>query len=558
MPEIKEQVQAYIDSVMSGERPANRWEKLAVKRHLKDLKRKRFDYHFDEQRAARPILFIENYCVHVRGDLDRQPLILESWQKFIVWVLFGWVDISGKRRFNTAFIEVAKKNGKSTLVAAIGLYMQAADGEGGAEVYSVATAKDQANIVFNDYARAMVLKSEHLQKIFKVFAHAVVDRETETSTFKALASDRDRLDGKNVHCVIIDEYHAHKTDGVYRIMVDGMSARSQPMAIIITTAGFDPDVPCVDEEEYAQRVLSGQATNDTYFAIIFTLDKKDRWDDRGKWPKANPNLGISKQSKAMDRDFEKALEMPAEQSKFKNKNLNIWTKNRIAWIRDSDWKRVEREIDISDYENQPCWMGVDLSKTQDTTAVALCFHEDEKLVLFTRIYLPDYQLKERSIRERFDWDAAYEKNEVILTDGRTIDYEVVEEKVLEDFKTYDVKELAYDPYNSTQFLTNLINAGIDESRLVEFPQSWRYMSPALKDYETDLINGVLRVQRSSVLAWMAGNAAVKRDDNDNIRIIKGMSYKHIDGIVAQVMAADRARRTVKTKSVYETRGVIRV
>lgn len=558
MNDIKSTVEKYMADILSGEIPACRDTKLAVKRHLDDLKRENtpdFAYHFDEARAARPIQFIHFYCIHVKGPLGRQPLILEPWQQFIIWVIFGWLDEENNRRFRIAFIEVAKKNGKSTMVAPIGLYMLVPDGEEGAEVYSAATTKDQAKIVFQEYARAMVVKAPELQEIFKLYANRIVDAESETSHFGAVASDVDQLDGKNVHCAIIDEYHAHKTDGVFRIMVDGMSARPQPLTIIITTAGFDPDVPCVDEEEYAQRILSGKAKNETYFAIIYTLDEGDEWTDKSKWIKANPCLGVSKQLKAMEADLDKALAMPAEQSKFKNKNLNIWTKNRQGWLKDDDWEKAEKLFDLEAMAGAECFAGIDLATVGDTASYSLCFPWEEKYRLYTRIFLPEDDLRERELRERFEWQQMADEGHVILTPTRTIDYDFIQTSILADLAKFDIQSIAYDPYNASQFINNLEKEGL-EDKLIEFPQAWKYINPATKDFETKLLNGRLESYKNPVIAWMVSNTVMKIDSNGNRRPTKASSRKHIDAVLSMIIALDQAVRNVRSKSVYEKRGLL--
>ncbi len=558
---IKKTVAKYMSDVMSGKIPACKWVKLAVKRQQDDMKRntcEQFPYHFSEERAERVIDFVHDYCIHVKGVLDRKPLILQPWQIFCTWVIFGWLGKDGFRRFNTVFIEVAKKNGKSTWVAGLALYMLIADGEGGAEIYSAATTKDQAKVVFHDYARAMVVKSEDLREVLGFNALSIYDKETSTSSFKAVASEVDSLDGKNPHCAIIDEYHAHKTDGVYRIMSDGMSARKQPLIILITTAGFDPEVPCVDEEEYAQRVLSGRAKNETYFGIVYTLDEKDEWTDKSKWIKANPNLGVSKERKAMERDFQKALDMPAEQSKFKNKNLNIWTKNRFGWITDEDWKACEQEFDIEEMKGAPCYAGIDLASVGDTTAYSLAFPWEDKFRMITRVFLPGQGIVEREKRERFEWQQMANEGHCVLTPGRSTDYDFIQVQMEKDMEFFDLKEIAYDPHNASQFVANLEKLGW-EKYLVEFSQSWRFISPASKDFETKILNKALVSLPNPVVSWEVSNTEIKRDANANIRPIKPesrQSSKHIDAVIAMLMALDRAVRNIKKKSKYETEGVL--
>ena len=558
--DIQATVETYMEGVLSGAIPACKWTKLAVKRQQKDLKRaetKAFPYEFDQTRAEHPIEFIHNFCVHVKGDLDRKPLILEPWEQFIVWVLFGWVDKESRfRRYNIAFIEVAKKNGKSTLVAAIGLYMTVFDGEGGAEVYSAATTRDQAKIVFHNYARAMVIKSPELKKAFKPYAASIVDVESETSFFKPLSSDHDTLDGKSVHCAIIDEYHAHKNDGVYKVMTDGMAGRKQALSIVITTAGFDPDVPCVDEEDYAKRVLGGKAKNETYFAIIYTIDEKDDWKDKKVWPKANPCYGVSVDIKRFIADFDKAMEMPTEQSKFKNKRLNVWTKNKETWIKDEDWEKIERVFDLAELAGKECYGAIDLASSIDTASYTLTWPTETSFKQYTRIFVPDFELKEREDRERFEWQQMADEGHVTLTAGRVIDYDYIQAELEKDLDEYDIREIGYDPWNASQFISNLIKIGL-EDKLVEISQGWRFISPAMKDFETKVINKKERQiepYRNPVLAWMVSNCMKQSDARGNTRPIKSSSKKHIDGVVSSIMSLDRAVRNVNGGSVYETRG----
>ena len=553
-------VDNYISGVLSGEILACKWVKLAVKRHVDDFKRPHFGYHFNEGKAQRAIDFIQDYCVHVKGHLAGKPLILDPWQLFCTWVLFGWVDDDGFRRFNIAFIEVGKKNGKSTWLAAIALYAAFADGEVAAEVYSVAVVKDQANIVFEKYAKTMVKLAKELKSIVKVYSHALVDVATETSVFKSLSSEHDSLDGKHAHFVTVDEYHAHKTDFVYKTMVENMSANRQPMTMIITTAGFDPDVPCVDEEEYAQRVLTRKAINESYFGIIFTLDEGDDWADKTLWGKPNPSLGTAKTFKAMEASFQKAVDMPSEQNKFKNKHLNIWTKNQTLWIRDDDWAKVETVFDIEEMKGAKAYAGIDLAQTIDSCSYVLTIPWEDKFRIVPRVYLPEFNIDEREKKERFEWRRMADEGYVDLTIGRTTDYEYIQRDLEADMEFFDLKEIAYDPYNSSMFIANLEKLGW-EKYLVEFSQSWKYISPASKDFESKVLNGLIEIQHNPVVSWMVENAQIKRDANGNIRPVKPEtrgSSKHIDAVIATIMSLDRAVRNVKKESVYAKRGLLTI
>ncbi len=569
--------QEYIDGVQNGDIITCKYVKQAVQRHVNDIKRQNtpdFPYYFDDKKGRRIVNCIQTNFYHVKGDwaARKEKIILEPWEQFITWTLFGWYKESGYRKFNTAFIEVAKKNGKSTLLACIGEYMFAFDKEPGAEVYSAATTRDQANIIFRDYARAMTLKNPELKEIITVYRDSMTFGDN--SVFRPLSSDYDGMDGKNVHCALVDEYHAHKTDYVYNTLTYGMAGRKQPMTLLITTAGFDPDVPCYDEEEYAKQVLSGAFVNESYFAIIYTLDEADAWDDKTTWVKSNPNLGVSKDPDAMGRDYQKAKDKPAEQNKFKNKHLNIWTRAESQWIRLEDWQAISHPLDEEELKGQPAYAGIDLSKSVDTTSYALCWQpaaqdqaqeeegEEEapkrpyRLKLY--FFLPEFEIEEREKKEKVPWRQWAEAGYVTLTYGRTVDYDYIQAQIEHDAGIYDLREIGYDPYNSSQFIMNLKKAGFQD-KVFEIGQGWKNISPAAKDFEKKILNQQLVVEPSPVMDWMIGNCEVRTDTNDNLRPVKPDSrktYKHIDGIFSGLMALDRAVRNEKAPSVYENRGLI--
>jgi len=555
----------YIDDVLSGKELVCKWVRLAVERHVNDLKRqntKNFPYHFDAEAPKKVIRFIKKFCHHVKGEFAnrRETVVLSPWQQFIVWVVFGWKRKNGKRKYNTVFIEVGKKNGKSTFVAAIGLYMLIADGEEGPEIYSAATVRDQAKIVFYEYARAMVTKSEDLEKYIQVYQN-ILTFEKKNGKFCPVSSEADNLDGKHVHCAIIDEYHAHKTDEVYIVLGQGMSGRAQGIEIIITTAGFDPYVPCVDEEEYAKSLLSGEQENEDYFAIIFTLDddeKGEKWRDKNLWIKANPELGRGKPWQGIERDFKLAEGKPQEVNKFKNKHLNIWTSSQTGWLSDDVWKKVCIPFDMEQMEGAPCYAGIDLSTTVDASAYALCFPWENKFRLYLRIFLPDYDILERIKTEKVHWDQWAKNGHVILTPGNKIDYDFIQAKLEEDAERFDLQAIAYDPYNSSQFVVNLIKAGFEDI-LQEFPQSWKYINAATKDFEIKVLGEALEVYPNPCMDWMVGSTEVRTDANGNYRPVKPdkrKSKKHIDGVFAGLMAVSTAVRDTEGESVYETEGVI--
>ena len=329
----------YATDVTDGTIDACVYVRQACQRHLNDLNRAAnesgFEFEFNSQLAAKACRFIE-LLPHVKGELanKRELILLEPWQIFIVANLFGWVDFEGKRRYRYAYVEVPRKNAKSTLAAGIGLYLGFADGEMGAEVYSAATTRDQARIVF-ETAQSMVRKRPDMQKAMgmEVTAHAVSSIAT-ASTFKAVSRDYGgNLDGLNVHAALIDELHAHKSNDTYEVMATGMGAREQPILFAITTAGFILDGVCYEQRTLVTKVLSGLESHDRYFGIIYTIDDADDWRDPASWRKANPNYGVSVHKDALAAEYQRAAISPDAQADFLTKHLCVWVAARSGWLK---------------------------------------------------------------------------------------------------------------------------------------------------------------------------------------------------------------------------------
>jgi phage terminase large subunit-like protein len=309
----------YIKQVSEGKIPVSKYVKLAVERHLNDLKRT--DIYFDSKAGNRAIQFF-GFLKHTKGrNFVGKEFELAGWQAFIIYSLFGWKNPNGDRRFRLSYTEVAKKNGKSTLAAGIGLYMMIADGEAGAEVYSCATTRDQAKIVFTE-ARNMVVKSPDLSKLIVAFQHNL-HSEVTLSKFEAISNDYNSFEGKNPYCGIVDEYHAHSDDLLFINLKAATVARNQSLIWIITTAGFNREGPCYHFRKMCIDVLEGRLTDDNLFAIVFSLDEEDDWHDPKTWIKSNPNLNISVQLSALEGEFQQAINSTTAEVGFKTKNLNM-------------------------------------------------------------------------------------------------------------------------------------------------------------------------------------------------------------------------------------------
>lgn len=573
MAEDRCSAEQYADDVLSGKIPACKWTRLAVKRHRQNLQRQNtedFPYYFDEytdkpdsaKGNRRIIDFFHHHVPFVQGEraTGLQYAELEPWQQFFLWDLFGWRRASdGLRKYNVAYLSVAKKNGKSFLDSGVGLYMMRFDGEPGAEVYTAATTRDQATIIFG-VARQMAKKSPFLQKHIHAYKHALVHEET-FSSMKALSADADTLDGKNVHCALIDEYHAHPTDAVYDIMKRGTIARKQPLILATTTAGFDLGVPCFEEEEYAKAVLEGRFTNESYYALIYTLDDPDtEWMDESAWPKANPNLGVSIGVKAIRDEFVKAKDRPAEINKFKTKHMNIWTQTESVWITDDKWMACGFEVDPEALAGRPCWAGLDLSVNTDITAFVAAFAKDDSGVsaVVPMFFIPSEAMAERERRDKVPYSLWVEQGHVIATPGDYIDYNYVMEHITEFAARYQLHEVAYDPAYAAQLSIDLTNRGVN---MVEFRQGWVTMSPAILEFEKKVLARELAHGGNPVLRWMMQCTTLRQNERGNFTLKKPdrqASSKRIDGTIASVMAVARLVQNTEFGSVYEQRGVILV
>lgn len=521
----------YADEVITGKRVACKWTKLACQRFIDDLSNDEFT--FDVEAAERVLNFFPDFVRHVKGKLAGKPYELSDWESFILVNLFGFKRKDGSRRFRTAYIEVARKNSKSTFCSGIALYMTAFDLEGGAEVYSAATTRDQARIVFGD-AQNMIKKSTPLKKVFGV--HKLnIHHMKSASKFEPLSSDAGTLDGLNIHCAILDEVHAHKTREVWDVVETATGAREQPLLLAITTAGFNKQGVGYEQREYVTKILNGVADDDTYFGIIYTLDEDDDPFDQDNWIKANPNLGRSKNIDDMQRLAKKAQEMPAARNNFLTKHLNVWVNAETAWLDMAKWDKLAH-IEDEELESLPCYIGLDLANKLDISAIIAAFPDGKKLKFKCKFYLPENQIynKSRNIGNMYQTWA--EQGYLTLTDGDIIDHEVIEDDLREMLSQYDVKAIGFDPWGSTQLAIRLEQDG---APMVEIPQTVKNFSESMKEVEAKVVAGDLVRDKNPIMDWMASNIVVKLDKNENYFPNKDHVDNKIDGMVALFMAVNR-------------------
>ncbi len=474
--------------------------------------------------------------------------------------LFGWKRSDGARRFRTSYLEVARKNGKSTWGAGAGLYLFIADGEPGAEVYTAATKKDQARIIWSESMR-MVKQSPDLKQIVGVFKDNL-HVDATFSKMEPVGRDSDTLDGLNVHGALIDELHAHPTGEMWDVLETATGARRQPLMIAVTTAGHDRQSICFQFHDYTEKVLSGVIEDDAWHGAIYTLDRDhegvlEDWQDERVWVKANPNLGISKKASDLRDKARKAGYLPARLNVFLQKELNIWTQAATRWIHPEVWRDCFlREVDEERLAGRRCFGALDLSSTLDLTAWALVFPPEPGDTVYDvvmRFWIPEDNLLERVKMDRVPYDAWLRAGLIETTPGNVVDYDWILNTVKQHGERYKIEEIAFDPWNATSVSNKLMDAG---ANMIEFRQGFASMSPAMKALEVAIKQRTLNHGGHPVLAWMADNLVASMDPAGNVKPDKGKSTEKIDGMVALLMAFYRAQlQQGERVSVYEGRGL---
>ena len=537
-----EAAQRYMTAVVSGAVPACKWTKLAIERQRQDLQRPLsadWPYVFDPELAERPCRFIE-LLPHIKGKWAREGRLieLEDWQCFILTTVFGWVHHETRlRRFREGYVEVPRKNAKSTLSSGLALYMLSADGEQGAEVYSAATTRDQARIVFDD-SKAMADRVPDLRTYLGVVVlqHSITVAAT-SSKYTPLAAEGSTLDGLNVHFAVIDELHAHKTRAVYDVIDTARGAREQSLLWNITTAGTDRSGICYERRTHATKVLDGVITDPALFGIIYTIDDADDPFQPESWAKANPNWGKSVLEDDMVAAARKAEAMPSSLANFLTKRLNVWVNGESAWMDMRAWERCAQPGLILDDvpEGTPVWMGLDLAQKRDFAALVAVFQQDGKWHVCTRLYLNELAVQESGNAHLSGWAR---QGYVQVTDGDITDFEVVAEDMRAICRKCDVQEIAFDPALSMYFATKLIEEGLP---LVEITQRALFFTPPLIQVENLVHERKLVHDANPVMNWMVSNLVVKVSKFNELRApTKERPENKIDGPIAMLMALGRA------------------
>ncbi len=504
--------------------------RLAAQRHRKDKKNKLI--RFDVGLADAAIANIEQF-VHAKGEMQGRPVHLEDWECFFVASIFGWVWVStGLRRFRYAVLLVPRKNGKTFLTITIGLSMLAFDNEPGAEVYLGATTQDQARELLFYPAKYIAENTEGFAHEFGIECGATT--LVRPKTFSRLRSVIGRPDdGFNPHMACCDEYHQHLDNTQYRSFATGMGARRQPLLMVPSTAGFTLSGPCKAERDECVKMLQGAIDIDTKFALIYEPDEGDDWADINTAIKVNPNVGITVSREFLESELHIARMSAIKQSDYRTLHLNQWVGARTVWMNMLRWQKQARKLSLDDFENERCWIGVDLAARVDVAAVCLLFKRGDIYYCFMRFWAP-----EDANNDKYKMFAL--SGDLILTPGPRTDFEEIQQQIDEDCRRFTVESVAFDPYQSQQMMQGLQKLGVN---VVEYAQQVRYMSDPMKEVEAAVLDGKLEHDGNACMTWMVGNVTAKLDAKDNVYPRKendGDPNCKIDGPVALIMAMGRA------------------
>ncbi len=541
-PNVK-RAEKYAQDVIKGKIVANKWIKLACQKHFDDKKsskNKDFLYQFDPKKAERVAKFIQ-LLPHTKGKWasSGEKIRLEAWQIFACCIPFGWVKKSDhKRRYRKILIFVCRKNGKSAIAAGIANYMFCADGEFGAEVYSGATTEKQAWEVFLP-AKKMVERTPALKEHFGIEVNASnMNRPVDGSRFEPIIGKPG--DGSSPSCAIVDEYHEHKNNDLYDTMETGMGAREQPLMLVITTAGSTIGGACHMMIQDAQKMLEGVLQIPDLWAILYGKDVDDDWTSETALLKANPNIDISVSAEFLQARLRDAKNSATKQNVFRTKHLNEWVGAKNAWLNMTKWMQAPKRKTLKELENRPCYIGLDLATKIDMVALVLLFvptEEDPNYHVHGRYYLPDIRILEELDSNSERYRGFDNEGLLTLTMGEVVDFDVIKEDLNQFLDRFDVKEVAFDPWQATQLAQEMEKDG---AVMVEVRHTVANLSEPMKECEALILQKRLAHGNCPILTWQASNVVAKVDVKDNIYPNKERAENKIDGMVALIMALSRA------------------
>ena len=503
--------------------------------------------------------FIEG-LKHTKGEFAGNNFKLTEWQwNDIIQPLFGTLNKDGSRQYRTAFIELPRKNGKTTLAAAIALYLTFGDGEYGSEVYSAANDREQASLVFNEAAD--MVRQTGLSKHAKVIDSTKrIVFYKRNSFYRAISAEAYTKWGYNAHGIIYDELHAAPNRELWDVLTTSQGARRQPLIVVITTAGYDRNSICWELHDYALKVQNGIIKDKTFLTVIYAAEEDDNWLDEKIWAKANPALMVKGRADAFRQIDEirmlakRAAETPALEMTFRRLYLNQWVNSVQRWMPIDKWDACKGDIKLDDLKGKTCYAGLDLSATTDLTALSLVFPlDDGTYATLMRFWIPGDTAAEAERRDRVPYRAWAKQGLITLTEGNVIDYDYIREEVKKLRETYDIIEIAYDRWGAAKLVQDLTEDGLT---VVPFGQGYASMSPPTKELMNLVLSKKINHGGHPILRWNADNLVVATDPAGNLKPDKSKATQKIDGCVALIMALDRAtRHAPEIKSRYETEGV---
>jgi phage terminase large subunit-like protein len=492
------------------------------------------NYYFDEEAADRAVNFIEKFCTHVKGELAGKAFILEKWQKEdIVRPLFGWKHKdTGLRKYRTCYVEIPRKNGKSNLAAALALYLMFADGEPGAEIISAAGDRGQANIVYH-IAQEMIKNNKHLRSKAKVLRNTI---EYKSSWYKSISAEAYTKHGLNCHGIIFDELHTQPNRELWDVLTTSVGARRQPLIISLTTAGHDRASICYEMHEYSEGVLNGSIEDDSFLPVLYKAEPDDDWTDPETWKKANPGYGsICNEAYFIDA-VKKAKSNPSMINSFLRLHLNIWTSAETAWIPDDIYMKGDKPIPYDRLPSLPAYGGLDLASTQDLTAFALIFRDEENdcFYMLCHQFVNSVKAHNKKLAAGVDYLNYEREGDLTITPGNVTDYRIVKQYILDQCAKYDVKEIGYDPKFSTYIVAELTE---EEITMQPMAQNITSMNGPTKEMEMEIMKGNVIHGGNKCLRWQFGCAIIYTDNNENKRVIKEQKEnKKVDGVIASIIA----------------------
>ena len=525
----------YIEAVVGGKIDVCEYVKLSMARHVNDLARQRtqaFPYYFDEDAAVKPIKFFM-VAKHYKGIFKGKNFVPEPWQAAILWITFGWKRLDGTRKYKYQYIEVPRKNGKSTFISVQALYLLIADGENAPELYFTAMTQAQASIVYKE-ARKIAEETPQIKSRLTIGAYEIKN-PSNGGFMRALGGDSKTQDGLNPSAAALDEYHEHKSDDMFDVIDTAFGMRWQPLMSIITTAGFNKSLPCYRYRDHCIKVLQGVKSQEDLFAVIYTIDEGDDWKDRKNWIKANPSWRIMNQTD-FDNQGAQAQGNASKEVPFLTKKLNVWTDAPDVWISDSDWMRCAGNVRHVDLKGVKCYGGADFASTTDLNSLVLNFPlKDGTRHVKAWFWIPEKKVKQKE--DHVDYWAWNKQGFISVVGGDAIEHDELAGEIIKVLDFYNVVGISYDKYGIGEaVIQSMIKRGYPISKLHPLKQNTTHMQGAIRMMEGEILLQRINHEGHPVLRWNVGNVVIYLDTYGGIKFDRKRVIEKIDGAVAMAMS----------------------